>query len=81
MIVPSFCAAVTNAAIASTVGAAVAGTVVAGTSVAGAVVAVAAGEQDDSTKTNAINNPTYEKIFLDISTLLCSELLSQPLKG
>jgi len=53
---------------------------VAGTA-AGAVVAVAAGTQADSGNTNAMINPTIQMILLDISTLLCSELISQPLKG
>jgi hypothetical protein len=66
----------------SSVGAAVAGAAVAGAAVAGAAVAgaavgagVVAGAQADRPNTNAINNPTNNEIFFDISTLLFVEFL------
>jgi hypothetical protein len=70
----------------STVGAAVAGAAVAGAAVAGAAVAgaavagagVVAGAQADRPNTNAMNNPTNNVIFFDISTLLFLDFFNQP---
>jgi len=74
--VPSALAASTNWTIGSTVGVTtvlvgtVAGGTVAGGTVAGAGVVVAAGVQDTRLSTTAINRPTNENIFFDISYLL-----------
>jgi hypothetical protein len=66
-----------GSSVGAAVGAAVAGATVAGATVAGAAIGagVVAGAQADRPSTNAMNNPTNNEIFFDISTLLFFEFL------